>query len=148
MADSESRVWVFFYGTFMSAAVLGEHGVHPERVHAARLTGYELSIRPRVNLARSDRSSAFGSLALVKHRELESLYAKLRLEFGLVYDPQPVLVEALDGGTRPALCYVTETMPPAAADPAYVRELAACVRSLGLPEWYATHVESFAKADL
>lgn len=145
MIDSAARVWVFFYGTFMSEDVLAEHGVHPKQVRAARLVGYELCVRPRVNLFHSERSTAFGSLALTTHQELESIYTGLATQFGLVYKPEPVLAEALGGGLHPALCYLAAEMTPSAPEPVYIRELAACVRSLGHPEWYAVHVESFAE---
>lgn len=145
MSDTGSRVWVFFYGTFMSADVLAEHGVFPRQVVAAKLPGFEVSVRPRVNLTRSDRSSAYGALAFVTHSELESIYSGLKQRFGLIYNPEAVLAETLKGMLRPALCYLAEAMDPGRADPGYVRELAACVRALGLPEWYALHVESFAE---
>ena len=145
MSDTGSRVWVFFYGTFMSADVLAKHSVFPRRVVAARLPGLELSVRPRVNLTPSDRSSAYGALVFVTHSELVSLYSGLEQQLGLVYRPEAVVAETLEGMLRPALCYLAAEMTPGRADPDYVRELAACVRALGLPEWYALHVESFAK---
>jgi hypothetical protein len=144
MSDAGSRVWVFFYGTFMSADVLAKHSVFPRQVVAAKLPGFELSVRPRVNLTRSDRSCAYGALALVTHSELESIYAELKQQFGLIYNPEAVLAETLEGMLRPALCYLVAAMTPGRADPGYVCELAVCVRALGLPEWYARHVESFA----
>jgi hypothetical protein len=55
-----------------------------------------------------------------------------------------VLAETLDGALRPALCYLAPEMSDAPADPTYVRQLAECVRALGLPEWYALRVESFS----
>jgi cation transport regulator ChaC len=144
MTDTSARVWVFFYGTFMSADVLARHGVRAREVIPARLQGFELTIRPRVNLTPSDRSCAYGAVAAVAHAELDRIYAELREQFGLAYDPRAALAETLDGRLRSALVYITDSMTDAAPDPAYVTELAACVRGHGLPEWYARHVESFA----
>lgn len=144
MNGTRVHVWVFFYGTFMNADVLASHGVHAREVIPSKLRGFELTIRPRVNLRPTDRSCAYGAVALVTHAELESIYAELREQFGLNYNPQAVLTETMDGRLRPALVYVADSLTDAAPDPAYVRELAECVRGHGLPEWYAGHVLSFA----
>ena len=58
----------------------------------ARLNGFELSIRPRVNLMRSDRSCVYGA-----NEDLARLYSTLEELFGLKYFPEPVLAEAFDG---------------------------------------------------
>lgn len=139
----QRRVNVFFYGTFMANAVLAEHGIEAPEVVPAKLSGYQLSIRPRVNLARAERSCVYGSVASVTPDELARLYAQLETDFGVKYFPEPVLTEALDGSIRLALCYIASQMvesPPAAN---YVKQLAKCVRGLGLPDWYAVYVESF-----
>ena len=137
------RVWVFFYGTFMSPAVLMKHGVTPGRIVPARLNGFELCIRPRGNLARSNSSCVYGVIAEVTHDDLARLYSDLEERFGLKYLPEPVLAEALDGSVRPTLCYVAPHMDDAPAPKEYVDELAEAVRAAGLPEWYAELVESF-----
>ena len=138
-----SRVWVFFYGTFMSADVLIEHGVTPGRIIPARLNGFELSIRPRVNLTRSDRLCAYGVIADVTHEDLARLYSDLDDRFGLKYFPEPVLAETLDGTVRPVLCYIAPHMEDGQATTEYVNQLAEAVRAAGLPDWYAEFVESF-----
>jgi Gamma-glutamyl cyclotransferase, AIG2-like len=143
MSETGGRVWVFFYGTFMHPDVLAEFGVAPAAVVPARLGGFELSIRPRVNLERAERSCVYGALASVTHEEIARLYEHIEQSFGLKYFPEPLLVEALDGACRPALCYIARHMEEAPAEQGYVEQLAGCVRSLGLPEWYAAHVESF-----
>lgn len=138
-----TRVWVFFYGTFMSPGVLIEHGVTPGRTVPARLNGFELHIRPRGNLTRSDRWCAYGVITEVTHEDLARLYSDLEERFGLKYLPEPVLAEALDGTVRPALCYIAPHMDDAPATSDYVGQLAEAVRAAGLPEWYAELVESF-----
>ena len=140
----ERRVRIFFYGTFMDRKVLAEHGINSPEVVPARLSGYELSIRPRVNLTRLDRSCVYGSIAAATHDEIGKLYADLEKTFALKYLPEAVLAETLDGALLPALCYVASHMEPSAPDPDYVKQLAECVRGLGLPEWYAVYVESFS----
>ena len=137
------RVWVFFYGAFMSPSVLMEHGVTPGRIVAAKLNGFELCIRPRGNLARSERSCVYGVIAEVTHEDLARLYSDLEERFGLKYLPEPVLAEALDGAVRPALSYIAPHMDDGPAASEYVTQLAEAVRAAGLPEWYAELVESF-----
>ena len=137
-----TRVWVFFYGTFMSAGVLIEHGITPGHIIPARLNGFELSIRPRVNLMRSERSCVYGAMTEVTH-DLARLYSDLEAHFGLKYLPEPVLIEAFDGTVRPVLCYIAPHMDDAPAMSDYVGQLAEAVRAAGLPEWYSEFVESF-----
>jgi hypothetical protein len=55
-------VWVFFYGTFMSAKVLRRHGIACEVTYSAKLTGYSLSIRPRVNLTKKTEKNVYGGM--------------------------------------------------------------------------------------
>ncbi len=139
------RVWVFFYGTFMSADVLRDHGVFPKEVVPAKLAGHALSICPRVNLTKANTATAYGALALVTQSELGGIYSGLAHDFGLVYKPETVHAETMNGESCPALCYIAQVMAPGPADEDYVRELAACVRAHGLPESYARHVESFGR---
>lgn len=145
-AMSEKRVWVFFYGTFMSPSVLAAQGIHVPCVVPARLNGFRLTMRSRVNLRRTDRSCVYGSLAALTHEELAGLYSKLEQNFGLTYLPEAVLAETLDEALRPALCYIAPQMDEQPPEPEYVRQLAGAVRELGLPEWYAGYIESLAQA--
>ena len=138
-----TRVWVFFYGAFMSPRVLSEYGVTPGRIVPARLNGFELSIRPRGNLVRSERFCAYGVITDVTHEDLARLYSDLEERFGLKYLPEPVLAEALDGSVRPVLCYIAPHMDDAPPTSDYIGQLAEAVRAAGLPEWYAEFVESF-----
>lgn len=140
---SQPTVWIFFYGTFMHPGVLAEYGVTPAGVVPAKLSGFELHVRPRVNLLRVERSCAYGTLAALTHAEIARIYSDLEDRFGIKYFPEPVIAEALDGTLRPALCYTAPQMREAPADRGYVEQLARCVRQMGLPEWYAAHVESF-----
>lgn len=141
---SESRAWVFFYGTIMNPRILREQGATPDHVTPARLASFELQIRPRPNLVRSDRACVFGSAMTLSHEDLASIYSSLEQRFGFVYLPEAVLVETRTGLLRPALCYIAPAMKPAPADPDFVRQLAQCVRETGHPDWYAAYVESLA----
>lgn len=143
MSQNQNRVGIFFYGTFMHPDVLAEFNVIPSAVSLARLTGFEVRVRPRVNLVRNERSYVYGTVVTITHEEISKLYEHIEREFRLKYFPEAVLVETLDGAYRPALCYITPHMEEAPAQQTYVNQLAECVRSLGLPEWYAAHLESF-----
>ena len=147
MTEGFPRVWVFFYGTFMNVGVLADHGVTASETVPARVGGFELTIRPRVNLVASDRWCVYGGLVAVTHEDLARIYSGLDERFGVTYLSEAVLAETRDGALRPALCYVAQHMAAGPADGAYVRHLAACVRGLRLPEWYAMHVESFAPVE-
>jgi hypothetical protein len=127
----------------MHPDVLAEYGVTATEVVPARLSGFELYIRPRANLVRADRSSVYGTLVAVTHEDLTQLYSTLEERIGLKYLPEAVLAETLDGTFRPALCYITPQMSDGLADQDYINQLARCVRAMGLPQWYALYVESF-----
>lgn len=140
------RVWTFFYGTFMSAEVLSGFGVNPEQVVPAKLDGFRLTIQPRANLIDDAGASVYGSIALLTHNELDTLYRDLEQTHQLVYRPRAVLTQAIDSSeTIPALCYFEHDMTDAVADPEYVAKLAQCVRALNHPESFAKEVERFAR---
>ena len=67
MTTPRPAIWTFFYGTIMNPTVMKDFGVTVTDVFPAKLTGFELVIRPRPNLVRSDRAVVFGSLMAVTH---------------------------------------------------------------------------------
>jgi len=143
MATSQPLVWVFFYGTIMNPTVMKDFGVTPNEVTRAKLAGFDITIRPRPNLVRSEQTCVFGSLIKVTHEDLIAIYSGLETNFGVKYLPEAVLATTLDGASRPALCYLAPHMADTPPQPAFIKQLAQCVRTMGLPEWYAAHVESF-----
>jgi hypothetical protein len=140
---AERKVWVFFYGSYINFAVLREVGLVPEQWEVARLDGFDISIRPRANLVRSDQHCVYGIVATAGHAELARLYAHARDVLGEVYLPEAVLVQTLAGLWRPALCYLCPDMAPRPADNAYVERIAGPARAFGFPEWYVARLESF-----
>jgi hypothetical protein len=126
----------------MDPVVMKEFGVIPTDVLPAKVYGFDITVRPRPTLVRSDRSSVFGSISSVTHQDLTSIYSGLEKNFGLIYRPDAVLAAMLDGAMRPAICYMAENMTEAAPDPQFVQQLAECVRTKGHPEWYAAHIEA------
>jgi hypothetical protein len=140
---SEPKVWTFFYGSYMNHEVLNEVNLVPERWEAARLSGFDIVIRPRANLIRSAEHCVYGIVATATHRELERLYAHARDVLGEVYQPEAVLVETLDEKWRPALCYLAPAMEPKPATADYVERIAVPARAFGFPEWYVQRIEGF-----
>ena len=139
------RVSVFFYGTFISPTVLAEYGIIAKDLLPARVGGFELYIRPRVNLVPSDGANVYGAIACVTHEDLEKIYSDLEKRFGLKYLPEAVLAETLDEtpAVEPVLCYIASHMAPGPAASEYVKDLADCVRALNFPESYGLHIKSF-----
>lgn len=137
------KVWVFFYGTFMSAEILQKYGIPCERTIPAKLTGYELTIRPRVNLQKNASFVSYGGIAHITHKEISLLYRELQDAFAITYSPYPVLVELEDEQYKPVLCYISFDIEDEPADPNYVIELAGCASSLGAPAKYIEHITSF-----
>lgn len=139
----EPQIWTFFYGSYMNFEVLGEVNYIPKKWEIARLSGFEILIRPRANLVRSDQHSVYGVLATGTHAELGRLYAHARDVLGETYLPEAVLTEALDGRLRPALCYICPVMIPTPANNDYVDRIVIPARQYRFPGWYIQHLESF-----
>src|SRR6516225_210172 len=102
----EREVWVFFYGSYMNFAVLKEVDLMPARWEVARLSGFDIRIRPRANLVRSESHCVYGIIATATHAQLARLYAHARDVLGETYLPEAVLVELASGLWLPCLCYI------------------------------------------
>lgn len=139
------RVWVFFYGTFMSARILREHGIDCESTTPAALAGYRLEINPRANLLPDLGHICYGGIAHIPKSDLDELYRSLHERFGLDYRPTTRMRTAtkLTGGDQLVLVYVCEEMSPTPADPAYIDEMLRCCEELALPDSCAQIIESF-----
>ncbi len=140
---TEPKVWVFFYGSYMNLDVLREVDLVPERWEVGRLGGFDIQIRPRANLIRSDRDSVYGIATTATHAELARLYAHARDVLGEVYLPEAVLVQLSAGLWRPCLCYICPEMAPMPADSASVGRIVGPAREFGFPTWYIDRLESF-----
>jgi hypothetical protein len=140
-----SKVWVFFYGTFMSATVLRHHGLDCDTTYPAKLAGYSLTIQPRVNLIKNAEAFSYGGLAVIEQSALANLYAEVHKSFGFIYYPQPILAETPDGLVRPALCFISEEFSEGEPVPEYINEMIKCAREMKAPENYISHIKSFGK---
>ncbi len=140
-----NKVWVFFYGTFMSAKILRQHGIDCKKTFPAKISGYFLVIRPRVNLERRPEATTYGGLALVEHDKLANLYREVKEKFGQSYSPYPVLAEMPDGLIRQALCYISEAFDSGTPKPSYIEEMIRCAREMNAPESYISHIKSFCE---
>lgn len=129
----------------MAPDALAAHGVIPTEVVPAKLSGFELRIRPRVNLIRSDRTCVYGMLAAITHTDIAKLYSHIDECFKMKYLPEPVIAEELNGMFRPALCYVAPNMDEDPAEQVYVDQLSEIANNLKFPEWYVSHIKSFGR---
>ena len=139
----EPKIWAFFYGSYINMDVLREVKYAPEKWEVARLAGFDVCIRPRANLVRSDHHSVYGILATGTHAELGRLYAHAKDVLGEIYLPEAVLAESLEGKWKPALCYVCPAMDPRPATNDYIDRIVTPARKYGFPEWYIQRLESF-----
>ncbi len=141
--EGEPRVPVFFYGSYMNAAVLAEVELVPERFEVARLDGYDIQIRPLANLVRAEGRAVYGLLTAATHAELERLYAHAQDVLGGRYLPHPVVVETRNGRREPALCYLAPALPPRPALRDYVERILEPARRCGFPAAHLQKLESF-----
>ncbi len=139
---AESQVWVFFYGSYINREVLREASLVPAEFEVARLAGFDIVIRPRANLLRSDQHSVYGVLATALHEELRRLYRHAEEVLGEIY----FLVETLDGRLRPALCYIAPAMESKPGSDDYIDRIITPAREYGVPEWYIERRSYAAKA--
>lgn len=134
-----SSVWGFFYGGLINPEVMARLGMTPTGREVATLPGFELSIRPLVNVSPEPGSVVYGLLLQLTHAELQNVYAKLKA----TYHPRPVIAFTLDGQPRAALCYIVDDMPAGHAERDYVLDLLRPAEELGFPEWYLDKIRSF-----
>ena len=137
---TETSARVFFYGSFMSTAVLQQAGIEPRSVEVTRLSGFDIHIGPLANVVRSERHMVYGIVCDLTHSDLSRLYGQ---DWVGHYFPEAVLVETGAGALLPALCYVAPVRRtgPAAGD--YVDRIVDAAREHGFPEWYVGRLESF-----
>ncbi len=137
------RVSVFFYGSFINLKVLEEGGLHPEKVEVARLSGYDIRIRPLANVEASSQHCVYGILCRATHAQLSRLYGQ---DWVGDYLPYPVLAETLEGKLAPALCYIAPSPKLSQAADDYVGRIVDPAREHGFPDWYIERLESFRPA--
>jgi hypothetical protein len=137
------KVWTFFYGSFINLEVLAAQGLVPKRHEVARLSGFDIQIRPLANLVRAEQHCVYGILATATHGQLGRLYDYARDGLGGTYLPEAVLAESLDGTLRPALCYIDPSPKSAPATSDYVERIVAPAREFGFPAWYLERLERF-----
>jgi len=139
----ESAIWVFFYGSYINMYVLQEVKYIPEKWEVARLAGFDICIRPRANLVRSNQHSVYGILATGTHAELGRLYVHAKDVLDETYLPEAVLAETLEGNWKPALCYICPAIVPKPATNDYIERIVRPARKYGFPGWYLERLESF-----
>jgi hypothetical protein len=140
---TEPKVWTFFYGSYINLAVLREVSYVPQDLEVALLFGFDIRIRPRANLIRSERSLVYGILATGTHRQLGRLYQHAKEVLGEIYLPEAVLARTLDGKLRPALCYICPKMADQPASSDYLDRIVGPAREYAFPSWYLARLESF-----
>jgi hypothetical protein len=136
-------VWTFFYGSYMNLEVLKEVDLVPEQIEVAKLSGFDIQIRPLANLVASEQHCVYGILGTATHDELRRLYGHAEHVLGGVYLPEAVLTETPDGKWRPALCYIAPALEPKPAANDYIDHIVAAAREYSFPDWYVERLESF-----
>lgn len=140
---TEPEIWTFFYGSYMNLDVLKDVDYVPRRHEAARLPGFDISIRPLANLVRSEQHTVYGMVATGTHAELARLYDHAETVLGGRYLPEPVLVITAAERWLPAITYIAPELPKGTADGGYVDRLVRAARTWDFPAWYVDRLESF-----
>lgn len=128
------RVAIFFYGLFMDADILRQHGLEPGLSRQAKIQGMTLRIGDRATLVPSADGITHGMLMELTHDDIHRLYAG---ESVAMYRPEPVLARIADGSTISALCFNLPEAPSShQANKEYARKLVDVGRKVGLPSDY------------
>jgi len=137
MTEPESRVPVFFYGSFMDAAVLRERGLAPGEGRKARAKGWQLTFAPAPTLTRSFCGVVWGMVYELERADVERLYAQPL--HGVTYRPQPIPVSA-GGREREATVYVCDPQTAAEPDARAVDAVRAAAAAAGLAPGYVDSI--------
>ncbi len=140
---TESRVWTFFYGSFMDLDVLGKLGLVPDEFEVAVLNGFDICIQPLANLAVSDDHCVYGIVAPATHSELARLYEYASDTLGGVYLARAVLVQSRSERWLPALCYIASDLKRRSATAEYVDLIIQAAKAHGFPRWYIDRLAGF-----
>ena len=141
---NERTVWVFYYGSNINLEILKRVDYVPAKVEVARLSGFDITVRPLANLVPSQQACVYGILATGTHDDLARLYGRyVKDELGAVYLPEAVLCETLDGRWVPALCYISAPMQDAPAEDDYIDRILVPARAFEFPAWYIERLERF-----
>jgi hypothetical protein len=133
-----SGLRVFFYGLFMDADVLREHGAHPTGACRVSVPGFSLVIGQRATLVPDPEGRVYGMLMDLSSGEIERLYSEPSVR---MYRPEAVLAELDDGSPVAALCFnLPEPPPPDERNEGYAQRLRDVARRLALPESYVERI--------
>lgn len=138
----KKKISVFFYGSYMNLDVLRQVNFIPDNFETAKLSGYDIVIKPLADLVKSDKDCVYGILTCGTHEELENLYAHARNVLGSSYLPEAVLVEPSDGKFKPALCYISYGIETKQAEDSYIDRIVEPAKNYDFPEWYIKRLES------
>ena len=139
----EPEVWTFFYGSYINLDVLKEVDYEPREYEVARLTGFDITIRPLANLVRSEKHTAYGIVATGTHAELSRLYDHAEKVLGGRYLPEAVLVQTMSNRWLPALCYISPGLSGENPANDYVDRIVNPAKRYGFPSWYVEKLASF-----
>ena len=128
---------VFFYGLFMDRNLLATKGVEPLEANVGFVDGYELRIGERATLLQCPRGRAYGVVMEITAREATELYSEPSVAD---YEPEPVVVELLDGSMVNAACYNLPEEKVAGANEDYARALLELASELNFPDNYLDQI--------
>ena len=140
---TKQSIWTFFYGSYINLDVLREVDYIPDQYKVTILYGYDITIQPLANIARSSQSSVYGIVATASHEELKTLYVHAETVLGGLYLPEPVLVETLDRTWVSAMCYIAPSLEKKPASNTYIDKIVTPAKEYDFPEWYIQRLNSF-----
>ena len=139
------KVFTFFYGSYINKNVLKDVNIFLDKWEAAKLPGFDITIKPYANLIKSAKDCVYGILTQLTHDELKRLYFHAEEVFHEIYLPEAVLVQTFDDKWVTSLCYICQNMEEKPADKNYVERIVQPAKEYNFPLWYIEKLESFKK---
>jgi len=130
-------VRVFFYGLFMDESLLAKKGIKPSEIKLGFVDGYGLRIGERATLVRCPDSRAYGAMMDITPSDATELYSE---ESVSGYEPEPVIVELMDGKQVEATCYNLPSDKVTGTNQRYADSLLEVATRLDFPDFYLDQI--------
>ena len=128
---------VFFYGLFMDESLLAKKGIKPSEIKLGFVDGYGLRIGERATLVRCPDSRAYGAMMDITPSDATELYSE---ESVSGYEPEPVIVELMDGKQVEATCYNLPSDKVTGTNQRYADSLLEVATRLDFPDFYLDQI--------
>jgi hypothetical protein len=121
----------------MDESLLAKKGIKPSEIKLGFVDGYGLRIGERATLVRCPDSRAYGAMMDITPSDATELYSE---ESVSGYEPEPVIVELMDGKQVEATCYNLPSDKVTGTNKRYADSLLEVATRLDFPDFYLDQI--------